>query len=267
MTKIKFNNAINKVGVEFEGLFCEDLISNLDLSLFEKNRDSSIVRNEVYTHDPYEIITKPCNANELNRCLKVMNELFLNKAYILNYSTGLHFHISVNKMGFASCRNLQFYSEVCNMIQNKAPKVYLERLHNRYCSVDIENYYFYELIPGNRYKAINFTKKGGSYTIEVRLYGGKYATIQELTTIIQNTLIIVKKYYDKHTSIQDQIVIDTQQNKIRKDLTEKLYKTKYLTITTGLENKNKYFFYKFNDVIKTYSHYSIPKSCVKLLQL
>jgi hypothetical protein len=94
---------------------------------------------------------------------------------------------------------------------DKFPEIYEQRKTNRYCRSYFDNdddkqkTFWKRSI--NRYHAVNFSLEGVDEipTIEIRFYGGSYATIAGLYRAIQEVVKIIGKYTKKKFEIKNNI--------------------------------------------------------------
>jgi len=244
---IKYPKSIDRVGIEFEGIYSPLLSDELEElrndGLLDISFDGSVnnTDRELYAHySEYECITKPLLANNLNKILKRYNEWHKKNLYILNRSTGLHFHISVKENGFGSICVPSFYIDVVDYFRKNQNKVYTDRKLNRYCYADMDKsadgtneelQSQFRENSRNRYHAINYSVEGNSgnrvETVEIRLYGGSHATIDGLSDSIQAVLNIIHEHYMRKkvytegidfSSEEKSKVVDIESLKTKKDV-------------------------------------------------
>lgn len=225
--KIKYNmdykNVIDKIGIEFEGLYNEIMIgsstgryiwssiqhafSNKEIAIFHKLRNysrSGILR---ITHDgsvhgsyedgsflPLEITTDPLNGNEIDKILSFYRDLERMDLYRINDTCGLHFHISVKDNIFGVLCRQEFYNDMRRMFKIRYPEVYERRKRNRFCRAgligkDRKEHFNYDAY--DRYHLLNYSTEGRAHTIEIRFYGGQGSTIKELRRIIKDTIEVI----------------------------------------------------------------------------
>jgi len=198
---ISFNKYINKIGVEFEGLYKTnfyDKLSNVnleDIILTCKGDGSVHERGEGYGYVPRECVTQPLNARELTTALEMFEEANDKKEYAINETCGLHYHISLVKNYYGYIDNKDFYKKFIKMFESKFPTVFNDRKDNSYCSSAISQRKHFTLCSEDRYRMINYCYQK-HHTVEFRGYGGKYATISELGKIIQETIDFIGKYIE-----------------------------------------------------------------------
>jgi len=130
---IFFNEYINKVGIEFEGLFKQTLFDELGDNLrnsdpqFDNFHSDGSISGGYSNEIAYELITRPLGEDDLNTVIDRMADYQNNKLYRLNSSTGLHFHVSLNKCYYAYIDNKSFFDKFVEMFKKVCPEVYKER--------------------------------------------------------------------------------------------------------------------------------------------
>jgi hypothetical protein len=207
MKQIKFNKYINKIGIEFEGLYYPDTLlqikSNIDRPkslLREAHQDGSVGCLEsdrprfCVNYFPYEVTTKPLMASGLSRVLKGYREFENDGKYYVNETVGLHFHISLKNSYYYFIDNPAFFKAWLRLFEKTEPEVYQYRkTHNHYCSPVYSKKNHYTLSSPDRYHMVNYCYKEHT-TVEFRGYGGKYATIEGLSRMIQGTINLIEKF-------------------------------------------------------------------------
>jgi hypothetical protein len=217
----KYPKYINLIGIEFEGIYYRpDETKLIDLErrgFIEITTDSSLNYDGFDSEDyrALELKTKPLNDKELYFIIKKFIRFEADGIYNINKSCGLHFHISTKKNYQAHCQRIEFFNDVVKMFKEKYPDVYAERENNYYCNTGFEDYIereetFYKQSV-KRYHAVNYSLEGVDEipTIEIRLYGGSYATISGLYQAIKEVVKIIGKYTRKRFEIKENIEKET----------------------------------------------------------
>lgn len=200
MKKIKYNKYINKIGVEFEGLYRDAFLLMLqhieggDIIRDCKNDGSVHRRDEGYGYESKECVTQPLNSAQLNKAMELFGKANDAKDYLINETCGLHYHISLNKNYYGYIDNRVFYKKFINMFKTKFPVIFADREENTYCQAAIPVKHF-TLSSSDRYRMVNYCYKKHS-TVEFRGYGGKLANLQELAEIIQETINLIGEHID-----------------------------------------------------------------------
>lgn len=168
MKKIRYNKYIDKIGVEFEGIFTassvdklvdnysgicyRDIIhdtahfynNNIGRLMAEYKRDGSIafdyyIENNEDEYIRREITTKPLKSRDITTVLQYFNRLQKNSSYYINNSVGLHYHISINGNYYAYLVNPVFYDLYKKMFYDNFFDVYDNRINNNYCDFNYTN--------------------------------------------------------------------------------------------------------------------------------
>ena len=196
---IEYNKHIDRIGIEFEGLFSNDFIEDLSYHrppfLLSVGSDSSI--RSAYNMQTAEARTRPLFSEELIKAIKFFSEAQKKKSYRINSSCGLHYHVSIKKEAYPLIVNQEFFDNYRKMFSKNFPKVYKTRYNNHYCSATIsKEKHFTIKEPPSRYKMVNYClEKHG--TVEFRAYGGKDAKVRELGELIKDTLALIGTTIDK----------------------------------------------------------------------
>lgn len=219
----KYPDYINLIGIEFEGCYYNGIRSGLEeleqAGLIEITQDGTVRTYELdqEEYSPYEIKTKPLNDKELYSIISIFSKYQENDDYIVNRSCGLHFHISLKKCYQAYVQRIEFYNDMKKLFENKYKKIYQERSGNQYCKAELDSYRIkdqFNKSSGDRYHLINYSLEGGQQneqgrminqvpTVEVRFYGGTYATIRQLYGVIKDTIVIMGKHVKADRTIAD----------------------------------------------------------------
>jgi hypothetical protein len=226
-----YKNIIDRIGIEFEGLFTDNTESTLiqlqDNKLVRLEDDSTIRNGDIDYVVAREVKTAPLGAEELERILNMFSKWQQKGDYIVNHSCGLHYHISLKDNGFGHICRPDFYISMIDLFKNKYPKIWNDREKNQYCwadyktdrngrTVKIEDHFTKDTEDtGTRYHLVNYsteytTELGNVETVEIRFYGGEYATIKELKQVIQDTINIIKIHVNKSYQMPELIEADEQ---------------------------------------------------------
>lgn len=203
--KFDYRGLVDRIGVEFEGYYnrgASEFEEYVSKGLWNGHDDGSLDYGDIDSDEFYEMeyVTRPFREDELGVFLGAIDRHFKDGSYKINESCGLHFHISLkNTVVYSSICNADFFYKVVNMFKEKHPRVYGDRQHNHYSESTWEGRYHDEqnFLRGHfrkesddRYHAVNFAyDKHG--TVEVRFYGGEYATIEGLAQSIQAVIDII----------------------------------------------------------------------------
>lgn len=211
MNYYKYPKYINLIGIEFEGAYKRDIINFLEQDrLLEVTTDGSVsiedLDSDIYA--PYEVKTKPLNSKQLASIIRSFKVMENNKNYVINESCGLHFHISLNKSYQAYCQRIEFYNDMYNFFKNKYPRIFNARSGNQYCRAELRDYERqsqFNRASGDRYHIVNYSLEGDRHipTIEIRFYGGRYASIKGLYQVIKQTIDIIGKHTKIDRTISD----------------------------------------------------------------
>ena len=247
LTKIKYNQHINLVGIEFEGAYSDSFID--DLSNIEGGDLINDCGYDGSVHDEgylsgRETRTQPLTAARINRVLQLFNKAYILGDYALNSSTGLHFHISFTDLAFGWLCNKEFYEAFAKMMQTKFKTIWDNRKDNSYCGYNPDVSHVYQRQTGDRYNMINYCLEEHN-TIEFRFYGGQHATVEGLSKCIQATIDLIGEFCSKPQSRQfliqaDRTIKETNPVKLTQDKPRLVPITLY-HVTSGLHNH-----YQFN---------------------
>lgn len=211
MRTIKYNKYIDKIGIEFEGFWSLESLTEMSEGIDSWNSVFSEIKGDgslsQYANGPLipenykarECITKPLGADDLNIVLHTINTLFNEGSYKINDSVGLHFHISLNGYTFGSICTPQFFGAYVDMFKKRFNTVYEARKNSQYCAFEIRHKYYkrgsthFSRQSRDRYTVINYCLNKHK-TVEFRGYGGQHATIEELADMIQATINLIKQY-------------------------------------------------------------------------
>jgi len=214
MNYYKYPKYINLIGIEFEGCYSVGIMDLLhkyqDKRLIEITTDGSVNLGDL-SSDEYqslELKTKPLKSKELAFIMREFVRFENDETYIINESCGLHFHISLKKSYQAYCQRIEFYNDMYNFFKNKYPVIFNERSGNQYCRAvlrDYERQSQFNRASGDRYHIVNYSLEGDNQipTIEIRFYGGKYASIKGLYQVIKQTIDIIGHHIKIDRTIAD----------------------------------------------------------------
>lgn len=191
------NLYIDRIGIEFEGFFKKIFLRSLiaDPHISQAKNDGSICADDEIDDKDYEaqeVITRPLIWAQMLATLQLFKHATVKKQYLLNETTGLHYHISLHRQYYAYLVNPQFYRAYCDLVEREAPTVYNSRKNNQYCRrrPGTEHYRLQSL---HRYAFINYSYEKHR-TIEFRAYGGQCATIDGLERIITATAGLIADF-------------------------------------------------------------------------
>lgn len=262
MKKIKYNKYINKIGIEFEGFWERNLISNLSDSAdsegtmiadvkgdgsLEYDDNSSLIST---SYAAREVVTNALKEGQVNTVLKGMNKYFKNEEYKINNTVGLHFHVSLNKYAFGTVCTPDFFRAYVDMFRRRFNAVYENRKNNRYCSFAIKRpaYLHFKRQSNDRYTVINYCLEKHN-TVEFRGYGGKFATVEGLARMIQATIDLIDTFcntkisYSKKFSNVGKIIMQRNYRGLHTDGREVPFNSE---ITLDAKNKTAIDFIDFN---------------------
>lgn len=210
MNSLHYNKYVNRVGIEFEGLYDGDFRNSLlrHYDLIRDETEDSSIENDSDNLDATEIRTQPLTAGGLNEVLGIYNKNYKADLYQINSSVGLHYHISLKKRYYGYLVNQDFYDAYVKMVKLHFPKLYQDRKGNNYCYANLleldDSYYdddtvkdHFQLQSENKYAFVNYQYLEHS-TIEFRAYGGTYASIEGLAKCIQLTIDLIEKFIKTH---------------------------------------------------------------------
>lgn len=228
--KVVFPDFINKIGIEFEGFYSTRLGNYLH-RYSRANSDSSTLSNIIdnygtdgslcgsdhtYGLEGREVRTRPLSVKELNDVLSMYDLFFSTGDYRINNSVGLHFHVSFKESYYAGVMNEYFYNLFVRRYKKAFPNIFETRNKNgEYASAEIENKrnHFYRLGNSSQRRAMVNYCYGEHKTVEIRAYGGRYATIHGLADCINIALKTMGdsiKKIEKETCINNVVTRDTQ---------------------------------------------------------
>jgi hypothetical protein len=206
MKIIKYNKYIDRIGIEFEGMFMPALDQYFNNAgrpawVGEYGTDGSVGSDSYKKSDgcnARELRSQPLTEKLLNQALENMFAFEQSGAYIVNSRCGLHHHFSFSNNGFGSLVDKVFYDDYCAMFHKNFYKVYANRRRNHYSKekyASIERHFKYQ--SDHRYQFVNYCWNKHR-TIEFRGYGGRFATLTGLSEIIQRTIDLVGNHIDKY---------------------------------------------------------------------
>ncbi len=221
---MNYPSCIDRIGIEFEGLYTSEAIDELngiDKYISDYGHDGTISygRLDSSVYEAYEIKTAPLKKTGLEIVLSTFDKLYQDNQYVVNASCGLHFHISLNDRYFANVCSPEFYDNMILLLQSKYTKVFDDRKNSQFCFYkwetdrnnntieDIARWKYRQFAHGSsdRYHAVNYSVEDETDTVEIRLYGGKYATIKELGALIQDTINLMDEFSKKSFALTEPV--------------------------------------------------------------
>jgi len=236
--KLKLSKYIDKIGIEFEGFYSPDFLSALsDIEsgslIRDVHNDGSLSSDDSIPENyrSKEAITRPLLSLELDTILNIFDKEFKDKNYLINDSTGLHYHISLKDNAFAHLCKPTFYDQYIKMFAATSQRIFKERKNNSYALTNIDDHYDGEIEKHFRYQSdhrycfINYSYMEHG-TVEFRGYGSRYATIKGLRRMIQDTSDLITEF------------VDADNEKIKETLKEEEKKNEVINI--HLSNKEEF---------------------------